>query len=217
MRSKGYESLDLMEYDGIKLSLASPDIIASWSRGEVTRADTINYRTQRPEKDGLFCEKIFGPVKDFECSCGKYKKAKYRGTICDRCGVEVAPASVRRERMGHVDLAVPVAHVFYYKIPPSKIGLLLDLSINQLERILNYEAYIVLESGDSPIEKGEVLDEEDYQDAKEKYEGFNADMGGQPIYDLLKEIDLEDLSSRLRVRLEKETLKARRHQLLKKL
>lgn len=211
------DSLDLMEYDGIKLSLASPDAIVSWSRGEVTRADTINYRTQRPEKDGLFCERIFGPVKDFECSCGKYKKAKYRGTVCDRCGVEVAPASVRRERMGHVDLAVPVAHVFYYKIPPSKIGLLLDLSINQLEAILNYEAYIVLESGDSPYRKGEVLVEEEYQDAREKYEDFQANMGGQPIYDLLKEIDLENLSSDLRIRLEKETLKARRHQLLKKL
>jgi len=217
MRHKSYGTLDLMEYDGIRLSLASPETILSWSRGEVTRADTINYRTQRPEKDGLFCERIFGPVKDFECSCGKYKKAKYRGTICDRCGVEVAPASVRRERMGHIDLAVPVAHLFYYKIPPSKIGLLLDLSINQLEAILNYEAYIVLDSGDSPYRKGEVLLEEEYQDAKEKYEGFKADMGGQPIYDLLKEIDLENFSSDLRIRLEKETLKARRHQLLKKL
>jgi DNA-directed RNA polymerase subunit beta' len=217
MRKKRYKSLDLMEYDGIKLGLASPETMLSWSRGEVTRADTINYRTQRPEKDGLFCEKIFGPVKDFECSCGKYKKAKYRGTVCDRCGVEVAPASVRRERMGHIDLAVPVAHVFYYKIPPSKIGLLLDLSINQLEAILNYEAYIVLESGESPFRKGEVLVEEEYQEAKSKYENFKADMGGQPVYDLLSEIDLENLSSDLRIRLEKETLQARRVQLLKKL
>lgn len=217
MKRRAFSSLDLMEYDGIKLGLASPDTIVSWSFGEITRADTINYRTQRPEKDGLFCERIFGPVKDFECSCGKYKKAKYRGTICDRCGVEVAAASVRRERMGHIDLAVPVAHLFYYKIPPSKIGLLLDLSINQLEAILNYEAYIVLESGDSPYRKGEVLVEEEFQDAREKYEGFKADMGGQPVYDLLKEIDLENLSSDLRIRLEKETLKARRHQLLKKL
>jgi len=217
MRSKMYHSLDLMEYDGIRLSLASPETILSWSRGEVTRADTINYRTQRPEKDGLFCERIFGPVKDFECSCGKYKKAKYRGTVCDRCGVEVAPASVRRERMGHVDLAVPVAHLFYYKIPPSKIGLLLDISVSQLEAILNYEAYIVLESGDSPYRKGEVLVEEEYQEAKEKYEGFRADMGGQPIYDLLKDIDLENYSSDLRIRLEKETLQPRRLQLLKKL
>ena len=217
MRSRSYPSMDITMYDGIRLSLASPETILSWSRGEVTRADTINYRTQRPEKDGLFCEKIFGPVKDFECSCGKYKKAKYRGTLCDRCGVEVGPASMRRERMGHVDLAVPVAHVFYYKIPPSKIGLLLNLSINQLEAILNYEAYIVLESGDSPWRKGEVLIEEEYQDAKEKYEDFKADMGGQPIYDLLKEIDLENMSSDLRIRLEKETLKARRFQLLKKL
>lgn len=217
MRSRSYPSMDITMYDGIRLSLASPETILSWSRGEVTRADTINYRTQRPEKDGLFCEKIFGPVKDFECSCGKYKKAKYRGTLCDRCGVEVGPASMRRERMGHVDLAVPVAHVFYYKIPPSKIGLLLNLSINQLEAILNYEAYTVLESGDSPWRKGEVLIEEEYQDAKEKYEDFKADMGGQPIYDLLKEIDLENMSSDLRIRLEKETLKARRFQLLKKL
>lgn len=217
MRSRTFESTGLSEYSGVKISLASPETIQSWSRGEVTRADTINYRTQRPEKDGLFCERIFGPVKDFECSCGKYKKAKYRGTICDRCGVEVAAASVRRNRMAHIDLAVPVAHVFYYKIPPSKIGLLLDHSINQLEAILNYEAYIVLESGDSPYRKGEVLVEEEYCDAKEKYEGFKADMGGQPIYDLLKEIDLENLSSDLRIRLEKETLKARRFQLLKKL
>lgn len=217
MRSRSYPSMDITMYDGIRLSLASPDTIVSWSRGEVTRADTINYRTQRPEKDGLFCERIFGPVKDFECSCSKYKKAKYRGTICDRCGVEVAPASVRRERMGHIDLAVPVAHVFYYKIPPSKIGLLLNLSINQLEAILNYEAYIVLESGDSPWRKGEVLIEEEYQNVKEKYEDFKADMGGQPIYDLLQEIDLENMSSDLRIRLEKETLKARRFQLLKKL
>ncbi len=217
MRSKSYESLDLLDYDVIKLSLASPETIASWSRGEVTRADTINYRTQRPEKDGLFCERIFGPVKDFECSCGKYKKAKYRGTVCERCGVEVAASSVRRDRMGHVDLAVPVAHLFYYKISPSKIGLLLDLSINQLEAILNYEAYIVLESGDSPYRKGEVLVEEEYQEAIKKFEGFKADMGGQPIYDLLKEIDLENLSSDLRIRLEKETLQARRVQLLKKL
>jgi DNA-directed RNA polymerase subunit beta' len=217
MRSKTYESLDLLDYDIIKLSLASPETIMSWSRGEVTRADTINYRTQRPEKDGLFCERIFGPVKDFECSCGKYKKAKYRGTVCERCGVEVATSSVRRDRMGHVNLAVPVAHLFYYKISPSKIGLLLDLSINQLEAILNYEAYIVLESGDSPYRKGEVLIEEEYQEAIKKFEGFKADMGGQPIYDLLKEIDLENLSSDLRIRLEKETLQARRVQLLKKL
>jgi DNA-directed RNA polymerase subunit beta' len=206
-----------MDYSSIKLSLASPETIVSWSRGEVIRADTINYRTQRPEKDGLFCERIFGPVKDFECACGKYKKAKYRGTICDRCGVEVAPASVRRERMGHIDLAVPVAHIFFYKIPPSKIGLLLDLSINQLEAVLNYEAYLVLEPGESPHNKGEVLLEEDFQVARERYKDFRSEMGGQPIYELLKDIDLENLSSDLRIRLEKETLQARRNKLLNKL
>lgn len=217
MKSNWFDSLDLMEYSSIKLSLASPETILSWSRGEVIRADTINYRTQRPEKDGLFCERIFGPVKDFECACGKYKKAKYRGTICDRCGVEVASASVRRDRMGHIDLAVPVAHIFFYKIPPSKIGLLLDLSINQLEAILNYEAYLVLDPGESPHNKGELLLEEEYQVARERYKGFRAEMGGQPIYELLKEIDLENLSSDLRIRLEKETLQARRAKLLNKL
>ncbi len=217
MRSNWFDTQDLMEYSSIKLSLASPETILSWSRGEVVRADTINYRTQRPEKDGLFCERIFGPVKDFECACGKYKKAKYRGTICDRCGVEVASASVRRERMGHIDMAVPVAHIFFYKIPPSKIGLLLDLSINQLEAILNYEAYLVLEPGESPHNKGEILLEEDYQVSRERYKGFRAEMGGQPIYELLKEIDLENLSSDLRIRLEKETLQARRNKLLNKL
>ncbi|MBE0434154.1 DNA-directed RNA polymerase subunit beta' [candidate division WOR-3 bacterium] len=217
MRSRPYDTFDMLEYDNIRISLASPDTILAWSRGEITRADTINYRTQRPEKDGLFCERIFGPVKDFECSCGKYKKAKYRGTVCERCGVEVVPSSVRRERMGHIDLAVPVAHVFYYKISPSKIGLLLDLSVNVLETILNYEAYIVLESGDAPCTNGEVLTEEEYQEYKKKYEGFKADMGGQPIYDLLKAIDLNNRSVELRKRLELETLPARRIQLLKQL
>lgn len=218
MKHNWQDSIDTSDFTGIKLSLVSPETIQSWSKGEVTRADTINYRTQRPEKDGLFCEKIFGPVKDFECACGKYKKAKYRGTICDRCGVEVLPSSVRRERMGHIDLAVPVAHIFFYKIPPSKIGLLLDLTINHLEAILNYEAYIVVESGTSPYPKGKVLEEDEYQVAKEKkYEDFRADTGGQPIYDLLKELDLENLSSDLRIRLEKETLEARRLKLLNKL
>ncbi len=218
MKHNWQDSFDCLDFTGIKLSLASPETILSWSKGEVTRADTINYRTQRPEKDGLFCEKIFGPVKDYECACGKYKKAKYRGTVCDRCGVEVLPASVRRERMGHIDLAVPVAHIFFYKIPPSKIGLLLDLTINQLESILNYESYIVVESGTSPYNKGDILKDEDYASAREKhYEGFRADTGGQPIYDLLKEIDLENVSSDLRIRLERETLEARRVKLLNKL
>ncbi|MEO0141958.1 MAG: DNA-directed RNA polymerase subunit beta' [candidate division WOR-3 bacterium] len=218
MKRSWQEFVDVSDFTGLRLSLASPETILSWSHGEVTRADTINYRTQRPEKDGLFCERIFGPVKDYECACGKYKKAKYRGTICDRCGVEVAPASVRRERMGHIDLAVPVAHIFYYKIPPSKIGLLLDLTINNLEAILNYEAYIVVEQGTSPYPKGYVLNDEMYQEAVLKnYEGFRADTGAQPIYELLKEIDLDNLSSELRANLEIETLQARRIKLLNKL
>jgi len=209
--------LSFLDFEGVGIRLASPEVIVSWSRGEVTKAETINYRTQKSEKDGLFCEKIFGPVKDFECNCGKYKKIKYKGTVCDRCGVEVISSSVRRERMGHIDLAVPVAHVFFYKIPPSKTGLLLDLTINQLEAVLNYEAYVVGEQGNSPYRRGTLLADEEYIEAVKTHDGFAADMGGSSILDLLKGLDLDNLSSDLRMRLEKETLPARRLTLLKKL
>ena len=209
--------LSFLDFDLIQIKLASPETILSWSHGEITRPDTINYRTQKPERDGLFCERIFGPVKDYECSCGRYKRPKYKGTICDRCGVEVTSSAVRRERMGHIDLAVPVAHVFYYKIPPSKIGLLLDLTIDKLEAVLNFELWIVIEPGESPYRKYDLLQDEEHQYAIEKYEGFRAGMGAEAVQELLVELDLEKLSTELRVLLQKEEISSRKLALLKKL
>ncbi len=202
----------------IQLRLASPDKIRSWSHGEVKRAETINYRTQKPERDGLFCERIFGPVKDYECACGKYKGKRYKGIICDRCGVEVTTSSVRRERMGHIELAVPVAHIWYYKVPPSIIGLLLDLSIRQLEDILYYDSYIVVDPGDTPLRKGEVLIEGQYRALRQEYgDEFVAEMGAPPIKRLLAELDLEELSVELRTRMKIEKSPLRKTKLLKKL
>ncbi|RKX70763.1 DNA-directed RNA polymerase subunit beta' [candidate division WOR-3 bacterium] len=214
---EGLNELSFLDFDHIQIKLASPETILSWSHGEVTRPDTINYRTQKPERDGLFCERIFGPVKDYECSCGRYKRPKYKGTICDRCGVEVTSSSVRRERMGHIDLAVPVAHVFYYKIPPSKIGLLLDLTIEKLEAVLNFELWIVIDPGTSPYRKYDLLPDEEHQYAVEKYEGFRAGMGAEAIKELLTELDLDKLSTELRVLLQKEEISSRKLALLKKL
>jgi len=202
----------------IQLRLASPEKIRSWSHGEVKRAETINYRTQKPERDGLFCERIFGPVKDYECACGKYKGKRYKGIICDRCGVEVTTSSVRRERMGHIELAVPVAHIWYYKVPPSIIGLLLDLTIRQLEDILYYDSYIVVDPGDSPLRKGEVLTEGQYRALRNEYgDEFVAEMGAPPIKRLLAELDLEELSVELRTRMKFERSPLRKTKLLKKL
>ena len=202
----------------LRIKLASPETIRSWSRGEVKRAETINYRTQKPEKDGLFCEVIFGPVKDYECSCGKYKGRRYKGIVCDRCGVEVTQSSVRRERMGHIELAVPVAHIWYYRIPPSIIGTLLDLTIRELEDVLYYDAWIVLDPGDTDLRKGQVLTETEYQEAREKYGGdFVADMGAPPIKKLLQELDLEELSIELRTAIKFEKSPLRRGAYLKKL
>jgi len=202
----------------IGLKLASPDIIRSWSHGEVKKAETINYRTQKPERDGLFCERIFGPVKDYECSCGKYKGRRYKGIICDRCGVEVTSSSVRRERMGHIELAVPVAHIWYYKSTPSIIGTLLDLTIRELEQILYYDAYIVTDPGETDLLKGQVLTESEYIELREKYgNDFEADMGAPPIRKLLEELDLEKLSAELRALIQLEKSPLRKGKLLKKL
>lgn len=198
------------DFDALKIQLVSPDEIRSWSRGEVTNPETINYRTGKPERDGLFCERIFGPVRDYECSCGKYKKIRYKGIVCDRCGVEVTTSAVRRERMGHIELAIPVAHPLFYKVPPSKIGLLLDLSINQIESILNYDAYIVLEQGNSPYKRMTLIyDEEEYQQALEKYSGFKAETGAVALKILLEELDLDDLSAELKSRIKHEVSKRR--------
>ena len=158
-----------MTFDAIKIGLASPEKILEWSRGEVKKPETINYRTLKPEKDGLFCERIFGPTKDWECHCGKYKKIRYKGVICDRCGVEVTKSSVRRERMGHIALAAPVSHIWYFKGIPSRMGLILDLSPRILEKVLYFASYIVLDKGETDLQYKQVLSEKEYREACEKW------------------------------------------------
>ncbi len=187
------------DFDAIKIGLSSPEVIRSWSFGEVKKPETINYRTFKPERDGLFCAKIFGPIKDYECLCGKYKRLKHRGVVCEKCGVEVTVAKVRRERMGHIDLASPVAHIWFLKSLPSRIGLLLDMPLRAIERVLYFEAHIVVDPGLTPLEKGKLLTEEDYLDAVEKYgDEFDARMGAEAVHDLLKAIDLQKEAIRLR-------------------
>ncbi|MCI8667378.1 MAG: DNA-directed RNA polymerase subunit beta' [Dorea sp.] len=181
-----------MTFDAIKIGLASPDKILEWSRGEVTKPETINYRTLKPEKDGLFCERIFGPSKDWECHCGKYKKIRYKGVVCDRCGVEVTKSSVRRERMGHIALAAPVSHIWYFKGIPSRMGLILDLSPRTLEKVLYFASYIVLDRGNSDLQYKQVLSEQEYQEAREKWgSAFRVGMGAESIQELLQSIDLD--------------------------
>ena len=188
-----------MTFDAIKIGLASPEKIRDWSRGEVTKPETINYRTLKPEKDGLFCEKIFGPSKDWECHCGKYKKIRYKGVVCDRCGVEVTKANVRRERMGHIELAAPVSHIWYFKGIPSRMGLILDLSPRILEKVLYFASYIVLDTGESDLQYKQVLSEKEYQDARETYGNkFRVGMGAEAIKELLQAIDLEGESVELK-------------------
>ena len=191
-------------YDAIKIGLASPEKIREWSRGEVKKPETINYRTLKPEKDGLFCEKIFGPSKDWECHCGKYKKIRYKGVVCDKCGVEVTKSSVRRERMGHIELAAPVSHIWYFKGIPSRMGLILDVSPKNLERVLYFASYIVLETApDIGIQQKQILSEAEYQEAKAKYgNSFRAGMGAESIMELLMNIDLEEESVTLKTELE---------------
>ena len=195
-----------MTFDAIKIGLASPEKIREWSRGEVTKPETINYRTLKPEKDGLFCEKIFGPSKDWECHCGKYKKIRYKGVICDRCGVEVTKANVRRERMGHIELAAPVSHIWYFKGIPSRMGLILDLSPRVLEKVLYFANYIVLDPGNSNLDYKQVLTEREYQDARENQDvKFRVGMGAEAIKELLQAIDLEKESAELKEELQTST------------
>lgn len=190
-------------FESIKIGLASPEQIRSWSYGEVKKPETINYRTLKPERDGLFCERIFGPTKDWECHCGKYKRLRYKGKICDRCGVEVTRAKVRRERMGHIELAAPVSHIWYFKGIPSRMGLILDISPRRLEEVLYFAKYIVTDPGNTVLEKGQLLSEKEYADMREKYEDdFKAGMGAEAIQYLLKELDLEKLSAELKTELE---------------
>lgn len=192
------------EFDSIKIGLASPDQIRAWSYGEVKKPETINYRTLKPERDGLFCERIFGPTKDWECHCGKYKRIRYKGKICDKCGVEVTRAKVRRERMGHIELAAPVSHIWYFKGIPSRIGLMLDIGPRQLDKVLYFANYIVTDPGFTPLEKKQLLTEREYKEMREKYEDtFEAGMGAEAVQKLLAEIDLEALSAELHEELER--------------
>jgi len=211
------ESVKDITYDAIKIGLASPEKIREWSRGEVRKPETINYRTLKPEKDGLFCEKIFGPNKDWECHCGKYKKIRYKGVVCDRCGVEVTKASVRRERMGHIELAAPVSHIWYFKGIPSRMGLILDLSPRTLEKVLYFASYIVLDKGTTDLQYKQVLNEKEFREAYDKYgDRFRVGMGAEAIMELLEAIDLEKESKDLKRGL-KESTGQKRARIIKRL
>ncbi len=207
------------DFNAIQISIASPEKIRSWSHGEVTKAETINYRTFKPERDGLFCAKIFGPITDWECICGKYKRMKHRGVICDKCGVEVTRSRVRRERMGHIELASPVSHVWFFKGLPSRIGQLLDLSLRDLERILYFESYAVVDPGDTELEEGEMLTEERFREMRETYgaDAFEARMGAEAIRELLTRVESEELSEELRIVMKTETSQIRRLKAAKRL
>src|SRR5437016_12134123 len=187
-------------FDQIKISIASPERIRSWSFGEIKKPETINYRTFKPERDGLFCARIFGPIKDYECLCGKYKRMKYRGIICEKCGVEVTLSKVRRDRMGHIELASPVAHIWFLKSLPSRIGLMLDMTLKDLERVLYFENYVVIEPGLTPLKERQLLSEDEFYKAQDEYgeDSFTAMIGAEAIRLLLQAIDLEKLRDFLR-------------------
>src|SRR5690349_20556574 len=199
--------------------LASPEKIREWSHGEVKKPETINYRTFKPERDGLFCAKIFGPVKDYECNCGKYKRMKHRGVVCEKCGVEVIQSKVRRERMGHIELATPVAHIWFLKSLPSRIGNLLDISLKDLERVLYCESFIVIDAGKTKLEVNQILSEDEYQEAIEAHgeDSFRAGMGADTIKELLSKIELEKLSKILRKEMNTTTSDAQQKKIAKRL
>ncbi|MCC3236666.1 DNA-directed RNA polymerase subunit beta', partial [Pediococcus acidilactici] len=184
--------IDVNKFESMQIGLASPDKIRMWSYGEVKKPETINYRTLKPEKDGLFDERIFGPTKDYECACGKYKRIRYKGIVCDRCGVEVTKSKVRRERMGHIELAAPVTHIWYFKGIPSRMGLVLDMSPRSLEEIIYFASYVVVDPGDTPLEKKQLLTEREYRAKLDEYGNrFVAKIGGEAIQALLQSVDLE--------------------------
>src|SRR5512145_583054 len=207
------------EFDAIRIGLASPEKIRSWSYGEVKKPETINYRTFKPERDGLFCAKIFGPVKDYECLCGKYKRLKHRGVVCEKCGVEVTLSKVRRERMGHIELASPVAHIWFLKSLPSRIGLLVDMTLRDLERVLYFENYIVTEPGLTPLKLHQLLNEDQFVRAQEEHgeEAFTAMIGAEALKSMLSGIDLDDERDKMRAELKETTSEARRKKLVKRL
>ena len=206
------------EFDAIKIALASPEKIRSWSFGEVKKPETINYRTFKPERDGLFCAKIFGPVKDYECLCGKYKRLKHRGVICEKCGVEVTLSKVRRERMGHIDLATPVAHIWFLKSLPSRLGMVLDIALRDIERVLYFEAYMVVDPGMTPLTKGQLLTEDDYHAKIEEYgDEFEAVMGAEGVKQLLASLDINSEVDALREELSSTNSEAKIKKIAKRL
>ncbi|MBI1384340.1 MAG: DNA-directed RNA polymerase subunit beta', partial [Rhizobiales bacterium] len=212
--------IQTQSFDRIKISLASPEQIQSWSFGEIKKPETINYRTFKPERDGLFCARIFGPVKDYECLCGKYKRMKYKGVICEKCGVEVTLAKVRRERMGHIELAAPVAHIWFLKSLPSRIGLLLDMALKDLERVLYFEKYIVIEPGlDTDLDPNQLLTEEEYHEAQERFgeDAFTAMIGAEAIREMLMRLDLKRESEQLRQEIAEATTELKPKKLGKRL
>src|SRR6202166_77621 len=207
-----------LAFNAIRSSIASPDMMRSWSHGEVKKPETINYRTFKPERDGLFCAKIFGPTKDYECNCGTYKRMRHRGVVCEKCGVEVIQSKVRRERMGHIDLAAPVAHIWFLRSLPSRIGTLVDMTLKELEKVLYFESYVVLDPGETPLQHKELLTERKYREAREQYaEGFKAEMGAEAIRTLLSGLDLEKLAEDLRVEMKATASEARRKKVAKRL
>jgi DNA-directed RNA polymerase subunit beta' len=209
---------DPLKYNAIRISLASPEKILEWSHGEVKKPETINYRTFKPERDGLFCAKIFGPTKDYECNCGKYKRMKHRGVVCEKCGVEVIQSKVRRERMGHIKLAAPVAHIWFLKSLPSKVGSLLDLTLRDLEKVLYFESYIVIDEGTTPLQKGALVSEEKYRLSKQEFgDDFKAGIGAEAIQEMLRQLDLEALSNKLRREMTETNSEAKKKKLAKRL
>ena len=212
--------MDANSFEGIRIGIASPEMIRSWSYGEVKKAETINYRTLKPERDGLFCEKIFGPTKDFECACGKYKRVRYKNIVCDRCGVEVTRSKVRRERMGHIELAAPVSHIWFFKGIPSRMGLVLDMSPRDLEEVLYFVSYVVLDPGPAPLEKKQIISDKEYRAYYEKYgDTFRVGMGAEAIKELLEQVDIEASIDEIKKELEeiKDSQSQRRVRLIKRL
>ncbi|TMA43495.1 MAG: DNA-directed RNA polymerase subunit beta', partial [Deltaproteobacteria bacterium] len=208
-----------LNFNAIRISLASPEKIRSWSHGEVKKPETINYRTFKPERDGLFCAKIFGPTKDYECNCGKYKRMRHRGVVCEKCGVEVIQSKVRRERMGHIDLATPVAHIWFLKSLPSRIGTLLDMTLKELEKVLYFESYVVVDPGTTSLKEGELLTESRYRKLVEEHgpDTFRAEMGAEAVRELLSKLDIDKLFVDLRVEMKEATSEARRKKISKRL
>ena len=212
--------MDVNQFEGLKIAIASPEKIRSWSYGEVKKAETINYRTLKPERDGLFCEKIFGPTKDFECSCGKYKRLRYKNIVCDRCGVEVTRSKVRRERMGHIELATPCSHIWFFKGIPSRMGLVLDMSPRDLEEVLYFVSYVVLDKGSTTLEKKQIISDKEYRVYYEKYGNtFRVGMGAEAIQELLKEVDIDKEVEEIKKEIEeiKDSTSQKRIRLIKRL